>query len=101
MKSSLDVVLPVYNESKSLMSNFEKLYKFMELKVERDWIITIAENGSSDNTLDIAKKIQSKYQQATGTPLKKVINMKKKIFAIMIGRAGSTGFPGKNILKIK
>ncbi len=26
--------------------------------------------------------------------------MKKKIFAIMIGRAGSTGFPGKNILKI-
>lgn len=26
--------------------------------------------------------------------------MKKKIYAIMIGRAGSTGFPGKNILKI-
>ena len=64
MKSSLDVVLPVYNESKSLMSNFEKLYKFMELKVERDWIITIAENGSSDNTLDIAKKIQSKYKKS-------------------------------------
>lgn len=26
--------------------------------------------------------------------------MKKKIYAVMIGRAGSSGFPGKNILKI-
>ena len=26
--------------------------------------------------------------------------MIKKIYAVMIGRAGSSGFPGKNILKI-
>ena len=64
MNRSLDLVLPVYNESKSLLSNFEKLYNFMELNVSRDWIITIAENGSSDNTLDIAKKIQRKYKKS-------------------------------------
>jgi glycosyltransferase involved in cell wall biosynthesis len=64
MNRSLDLVLPVYNESKSLLSNFKKLYNFMELHVSRDWIITIAENGSSDNTLDIAKKIQRKYKKS-------------------------------------
>ena len=36
----------------------------MELHVSRNWIITIAENGSSDNTLDIAKTIQRKYKKS-------------------------------------
>ena len=64
MNRSIDLVLPVYNESKSLLSSFEKLYNFMELHVSRDWIITISENGSSDNTLDIAKTIQRKYKKS-------------------------------------
>jgi len=64
MSRSLDVVLPVYNESKSLKNNFEKLYEFMELHIDYDWIITIAENGSSDNTLDIAKNLQRKFKKS-------------------------------------
>lgn len=64
MSRSLDVVLPVYNESKSLVNNFEKLYKFMELHIDYDWVITIAENGSSDNTLEIAKNLQKKFKKS-------------------------------------
>ena len=29
-----------------------------------------------------------------------MMRQKKKIFGIMMGRAGSKGFPGKNILKL-
>jgi glycosyltransferase involved in cell wall biosynthesis len=57
-------VLPVYNESRSLSSKFEELYYFLENNIHDNWVITIAENGSTDNTLDIAKKLQRKFNKS-------------------------------------
>ena len=31
---------------------------------QSDWVITIAENGSNDNTLQIAKVLQGKYKNS-------------------------------------
>ena len=59
MKQSVDIVLPVYNESKNLEKRFLKLYEFMSKHFDNNWIITIAENGSNDNTLQISKILQS------------------------------------------
>ena len=63
MKNSIDIVLPVYNESKNLEKRFMRLYDFLSKKIEQDWVITIAENGSNDNTLQISKSLQRKYKR--------------------------------------
>ena len=55
MNKSIDIVLPVYNESKNLEKRFIILYEYMVKHFRSDWVITIAENGSNDNTLQIAK----------------------------------------------
>ena len=63
MKDLIDIVLPVYNESKNLEKRFIKLYEFLSKQIEQNWVITIAENGSTDNTLEISKFLQKKYKK--------------------------------------
>ena len=63
MKDLIDIVLPVYNESKNLEKRFINLYEFLSKQIEQDWVITIAENGSTDNTLEISKFLQKKYKK--------------------------------------
>ena len=64
MNKSIDIVLPVYNESKNLEKRFIILYEYMIKHFQSGWVITIAENGSNDNTLQIAKVLQSKYKNS-------------------------------------
>ena len=64
MNKSIDIVLPVYNESKNLEKRFITLYEYMTKNFQSGWVITIAENGSNDNTLQIAKVLQSKYKNS-------------------------------------
>tara|TARA_B110000438_G_scaffold303739_1_gene366891 strand:- start:4938 stop:5645 length:708 start_codon:yes stop_codon:yes gene_type:complete len=64
MDLSVDIVLPVYNEAKYLARKFKKLYSFLEDNIQNDWIITIAENGSTDSTLDIARNLQRKFKKS-------------------------------------
>ena len=63
MKYSIDIVLPVYNESKNLEKRFVRLHDFLSKQIAQDWVITIAENGSKDNTLQISKSLQKKYKR--------------------------------------
>ena len=64
MNRSIDIVLPVYNESKVLESKFKTLYEFLSSNIANEWIITIAENGSSDSTLQIAKNLHNRYKKS-------------------------------------
>ena len=64
MNKSIDIVLPVYNESKNLEKRFIILYEYMIKHFQSGWVITIAENGSNDNTLQIAKVLQGKYKNS-------------------------------------
>ena len=64
MNRSIDIVLPVYNESKVLESKFKTLYEFLSLNITNEWIITIAENGSSDSTLQIANNLHNRYKKS-------------------------------------
>ncbi len=50
----LTLILPVYNEHENLSKNFPRIYE--EVKRIGDSEIIIAENGSTDDTLQIAKK---------------------------------------------
>jgi putative flippase GtrA len=50
----LEVVVPVYNEQGALCESIRTLHEYMAAHLELRWIITIADNASTDATLDIA-----------------------------------------------
>ena len=61
---SLDIVIPVLNEEQALENSVETLMSFCEENIgSYDWIITVADNGSTDQTLQIAQTLSKKYSK--------------------------------------
>ena len=58
----VDIVVPVLNEEKILQSSIETLDEYMMENLPYRYQITIADNGSQDNTLKIAKNLAQNYQ---------------------------------------
>ncbi len=58
---NISVVVPAYNEGKSLRSSIEVIYKYLISLVSNNFEILIIENGSTDNTFDIAKELEVEY----------------------------------------
>lgn len=56
-KIKVDIVIPVYNEEAELEDNITKLSNFLNKNFKYIYEIIIANNASTDNTLNIAKKI--------------------------------------------
>lgn len=57
----VDFCIPAHNEERLLKSNILKLWKFCcDQNFEFDWRIVIAINGSTDNSLAIARSLSSK-----------------------------------------
>lgn len=60
-KPSLNIVIPVYNEERELSECVTTLRRFAgEHLSDFDWIITIADNASTDRTLSIARELARK-----------------------------------------
>src|SRR6478752_961877 len=55
--STVEVVLPVLNEEKVLEASVRTLYSHLRREPEHEWRITIADNGSTDGTLVIARRL--------------------------------------------
>jgi len=82
-KSSINIVIPVYNEQIILEGTVGKLHDFLGKNVSDDWQITIADNASTDNTLKIAQQLEKQHknikcihldQKGRGRALKKAWN---------------------------
>jgi glycosyltransferase involved in cell wall biosynthesis len=58
---SISVVVPAYNEEENLRSSITIIYKYLTKLVSKNFEILIIENGSSDNTADIAKELEVEY----------------------------------------
>ncbi len=57
--ATIEVVLPVLNEEKVLADSVRTLHAFLKDQISHDWHITIADNGSTDGTLAIARDLES------------------------------------------
>lgn len=68
----INITLPVFNEEAQLSSSVAKLLRFIEKHREFDCEIIIANNGSTDRTLDVARELE------TSNSIIKVINLKRK-----------------------
>jgi glycosyltransferase involved in cell wall biosynthesis len=62
VKPSLEIVIPVLDEAKSIEKQIELLNKFLDMgNFYFDYQITIAENGSKDDTLFRAKSLARRF----------------------------------------
>jgi glycosyltransferase involved in cell wall biosynthesis len=58
----LDIVIPVYNEAHVLEASVGALRKFLlETNFPYTWRVSIADNASTDATLDVARRIEDTY----------------------------------------
>ena len=58
----IDIVVPVLNEEKILQKSIMTLDEYMAKHLPYRYQINIADNGSQDKTLEIAKNLAEKYQ---------------------------------------
>lgn len=68
----VEITIPVFNEEKELEENIKKLSNFCFKHLNKyNWHITIADNASSDTTLDVAKNLANNNQRISFVRLDK------------------------------
>jgi len=72
--TTFDVTIPVLNEEETLSENVLTLHQFLwtHFPNKNQWKIVIADNGSTDKTLEIAKNLSSQKEEIT------VVNVPKR-----------------------
>ena len=60
---TIQVVLPVYNEERSVLATSEIVHAFFVANPQHEWEAVIADNASIDGTPDLGKAIASKYDE--------------------------------------
>ena len=71
-RKSIEIVIPVYNEEKAIGPCVDRLRQFLEENLPHDWQIIIANNGSTDRTVDVAGQL------AAGNSRVKLLNLTRK-----------------------
>ena len=60
--AQLDIVIPVYNEAHVLEGSIEKLRAYLdETSFPYTWRVVVADNASTDATLEVARKLEDTY----------------------------------------
>ncbi len=63
--ATVDIVLPVHNEERVLERSVRALHSFLTDNLHHEWRIVIAENGSTDSTIDVARKLEDLLERVT------------------------------------
>ena len=62
MATSVDIVIPVYNEERALPLCMEKLLPFCREKLsDYEWRVVVADNGSIDRTWEVTEELERHY----------------------------------------
>ena len=59
--TTVDVVIPVYNEEEALPDSIATLRDYLSHNLDRDWHIVIADNASTDKTWEIAQSLAREF----------------------------------------
>lgn len=62
MPSSIDIIIPVYNEERDLPNSIKKLTEFLKANLTNPWQVIILDNASSDGTREISEGLCQQYQ---------------------------------------
>src|ERR1044071_9204550 len=77
MRPLVNITVPVFNEERVLMANVRKVSTFLVSNCPFPHEIVIAENGSTDRTLEMARQLEREIPQV------RVLHLKQK------GRGGA------------
>jgi putative flippase GtrA len=55
----VEIVIPAFNEERALAMSVHRLHHFLSVRLPFSWLITIADNGSTDLTPEIAQALAS------------------------------------------
>jgi len=56
-RQSVEIVIPVYNEEQAIGPCVDRLRDFLEENLSHDWRIIVANNGSTDRTVEVAEQL--------------------------------------------
>ena len=65
MSSTVDIVIPVYNEEEALPRSIRVLAEFLKENLENPWQVIIADNASTDNTRAVSETLRDEYPGVT------------------------------------
>ena len=54
---ALEIVVPVYNERATLERSIRLLHRFLSARIDESWVVTIADNASTDGTPGLADRL--------------------------------------------
>jgi glycosyltransferase involved in cell wall biosynthesis len=61
--ATVDAVIPVYNEEHVLEQSVATLHAFLSEHLPHDWRIVVADNASTDKTLEVAKALKQRFER--------------------------------------
>lgn len=61
----IDLVIPVYNEEHALSDSVGKVHEFLSTGFPYPWRIIIADNASTDTTLQVAGRLAGEYERVS------------------------------------
>lgn len=59
--ATVDLVIPCYNEAHVLAESVERTLAFLDQHPEHEWRIVVADNASTDGTLDVARELEATH----------------------------------------
>lgn len=59
----INILFPVYNEKLRLENGIRKTIQYLDVNFQKDYILTIVDNASTDETQEIANKLCSEFSQ--------------------------------------
>ena len=63
-RPDVDVVIPVHDEAAGLAASIRRLHRYLTSGVPLTWRITIADNASTDGTLDVARELAAELDDS-------------------------------------
>jgi len=60
----LSLVIPVFNEESCLESSLDQVHRYLETKIPFDWELIVADNGSTDESPQIASRFSEAHPAA-------------------------------------
>jgi putative flippase GtrA len=58
----VEIVIPVYNEQAGLGASIRRLHEYLEARFPLSWLVTIADNASTDHTWGIACRLSNELR---------------------------------------
>jgi glycosyltransferase involved in cell wall biosynthesis len=71
-RKSIEIVIPVYNEETAIVPCVDRLRLFLEENFSHEWEILIANNGSTDRTVQVAERLAASDNRV------KLLNLPRK-----------------------